>query len=657
MNATTGGAPFVGVAAAGEVFVGKPLTLPAKDIVISAKENSGDDDTTNPILGLNTEQHRVLLEHLMSRINAGAMVRDNRLKRMTTIDRTISTWQKLDPTESKLEAAEENTGKSKALPLNLPILAAHLNDMVSYFSEALAPVSNPFFSASGEGSVKELLNKMNRDAIARDYFSELNLTLRSLLKYNLGGFWVTWEDTQNSESSAYSSDQSGNLTKSADLYNTFWDTTIRDPREVCKSAEWAAYVCVENRLTLMRRALTGEWVRIEDLLESESSSIAQCRYYKEPSFAAALAEDGMDARTSQGSATSAIDWNAYGVGYASDLGKEVSGFEVIYEYCWLFPAKFGLLTNGEKQAFDSVNINPDTFLELWQFVIVNNDRVVLGRPVNSREQNLAGEKAMIPLYLAHMTQDQLKQAQRSMMELIKGFQRFGSAMMNIYIAGMRKNVWGIKAVDPSMFDSTVLQSGETVGVMNSKIAGRDVRSGVLALDQTTGVEKSMDGVNISMELKDKLFPAQALPANIAGIDRAIKSQVATVVQGGQRSLRTLLRLLDSALLVPVRLGLYRNLKRYDNSGIENIGDDAVAKLLGSGIESMEAERIVECLWQLLYAIIQNQEAMQTFNVPLILTYIGRLSAMSIDLGMFVRQPQNPTGAPPAPVPAGAAPAA
>src|SRR6185369_1608941 len=103
-----------------------------------------------------------------------------------------------------------------------------------------------------------------------------------------------------------------------------------------------------------------------------------------------------------------------------------------------------------------------------------------------------------------------------------------------------------------------------------------------ALSTTAGVDKALEAVDSSLAIKDKFFPSQALPSQIAGIDRAVKSQVATVVQGGQRSLRTLLRVIDSNLMLPTRMCAFRNLKRNAPSGIDQITDEQVAKMLGSG---------------------------------------------------------------------------
>jgi hypothetical protein len=72
---------------------------------------------------------------------------------------------------------------------------------------------------------------------------------------------------------------------------------------------------------------------------------------------------------------------------------------------------------------------------------------------------------------------------------------------------------------------------------------------------------------------------------------------------------------------------------------------------------MEAERISQHFWTLLTAIIQNQESQQTFNVPALLAYLGRLMNLGVDMASFAReQPaapptppnQPPEGQPPVP---------
>jgi hypothetical protein len=636
MNQTVGGAPYVGAAAGGlaDSTAINPMCIKASDVKPAS--------VGHILTELSQEQLTGLLTYLTSRLAAGVIARNRRIHRYAKIDKLISTWQKLSPEDSEREKIEDNTGRQSALPMNLPVLATSLNDMSSYFAEALAPISNPFFSADGDATVADLLKKFNRDAAARNYFGELNLTIRSLLKYNLGGFRLDWDDgTRYGRKEG----QPGNHWKSLDLYNTFWDPSIRHPTDIAAKGEWGATAELVNRLEIIRRAIAGEWVGMDDLVSKGLETAGSAKYYKESAIEGGLGEEGLDSRTSNAGATSQVNWGSFGLGLASDLGPEVDGFEFVDMCCWLIPCQHGLLTTAEEEAVRAAGLNPDTYLELWRFKIVN-DRLVDAEPVMDREAYIGGEKAELPFYLSYLTRDQLKEAQRSFMELMKGFQRFSSAMYNIYIAGMRKNVWGTQIYDPYAIDMSQLKNGEVVGRVPTKQPGRDVRTILQESTPNAGVENVLSAVDSSLNLKNQFFPSQALPSQVAGIDRAVKSQVHTVVQGATRSMRTLLRVLDSTLMLPSRMAGYRNLKLYDKEGIENLTDEDVAKLMGSGIESMEAERVSEILWQLLYAIIQNAEAMQVFDIPKIFAYLGRVGNLSVDLGTFIRRQEPvtpPTG--------------
>jgi len=636
MNANTGGAPYVGASAGGVADSVAMSPMVVDQLRVKA---AGAAHILNE---LTDEQRLKLVSYLTGRLSAGVIARNRRATRMAKIDKLISTWQKLGPDDSERERIEDNTGRQAALPMNLPILASSLSDMSSYFAEALAPISNPFFSADGDQKMMPLLQKFNRDAAARNYFGELNLTIRSLLKYNLGGFRLDWDDGKRFGRTVGSA---GNHWRSLDLYNTLWDPSIRVPDELSTKGEWAATVTLENRLEIMRQAVSGQWVGLDDIVAKGVDSGAKATYYKEAAVEAKLGDEGQDSRTSAGSKQGAsMDWGGYGLGLATDLGPEVDGFEVVDMMCWLIPVQFGLLTKAEESELTQAGIDPDTYIELWKFKLVN-DCLVDAKPYVERSFAIQNEKIELPFYLSFLTRDQLKEAQRSYMELQKGFQRFGSAMYNIYIAGMRKNVWGQKVIDPSAIDDSQVKPGEVAGIIKTKQQGRDVRTAITELNVASGVSESLNAVDSSMNLKNQFFPSQSLPSQVAGIDRAVKSQVHTVVQGATRSLRTVLRTLDSSLMLPSRMGGYRNLKWYDKEGIAGLTDEDVAKLMGSGIESMEAERVSEILWQLLYAIIQNQEAMMTFDVPKILSYLGRVGNLSVDLGSFAKQPPAPQGAP------------
>jgi hypothetical protein len=635
-------APFVGTAVGGSDGTNQlpPLKLPIADVKRAAELNSGESPN---ILGeMTDEQRRSLLEYIQGRIAAGNVARGRRKRRLARIDKAISTWQKLSPEDSERTQIEDNTGKAMAVPFNLPILATHLSDMVSYYAEALAPVSNPFFSASGEQTAKVLIDQMNQDALKRNYFGELQMTLRSLIKYNIGGLRMEWDDDRPAwQPGRVGTAVEGNSWKSLDMYNTIWDPSIRRPEMIASKAEYAGWFDIVNRLELIQQSLGGRWYGLDSIIKDYSNS-SNVNWYIDPAAETGVGNEAEDAKTSRNGGT--VNWGDWGLGLAGDLGPEVGGFERATIYCWLVPAQFGLLTNAERDQLNDAQLNPDTFLELWRFEVIAKDYLVSAEAVIPRDQFINGEKAEIPMYLAYLTQDQMSEAQRSFMELMRGFQRFASTMYNIYVNGMRKNVYGVTVVDPTAVDASNLKRGDPVGVLESKQPGRDVNTILKSTTPNTGVDQALNSVDNTIAMLDKLFPTQSLPANIAGIDRAVKSQVATVIQGSQRSMRTLLRVIDASLMLPTRLGAFRNY-RLHGAAMQGVTEEIVSKLVGSGIESMEAERVTEALWQLLYAIIQNQEAMQTFDVPALLTYIGRVGNLSVDLGQFARQPapqQAPT---------------
>lgn len=590
--------------------------------------------TTHILSAVPEESMKKLLSHLLARLDTGATARNARVGRFAKVDKLVSTWQQLDPKDSQREAIEDKTGNSSALPMNIPMLATYLSDATSYFSEALAPISSPFFSSKGSEDVKPLIKRLNQDATARDYYGQLTNTIKSLLKYNIGGLHVDW----------FEGVEKGNVWTSIDMYNVLYDPTIRNPVDISLKAEFSATVSLTNRMELIKKRLASEWYGLDDIIDTYKSDSELHKYYREASASASINNDGQDGRSSN-KTNQSINYADWGLGLSSDGGVELAGYELIDMYVWLVPEQYALLTENDQSILDSAGINPETFLQRWRFKIINGTHIVDAEsaPIEQAIEASSGAATTpIPHYMCWLTDDELREAQRSLVELQKNFQRFGSAMLNIYIAGMRKSVWGTTAVDPSMFDTKNLEGGEVAGIIKSREPGRDVRTGISNLTLQGNLEGAIQGVDHIMALRDKFFPSQQLPSQVAGIDRAVKSQVAAVVQGGSRALKMLLRQVDSRMLGPSRLAAYRNLKSYDSDGLEAVTDEAVSQLVGSGIEAIEAERVSEALWQLLYAVIQNQETMQKFDVPDIMSYLSRVMNISVDLGTFVRQTATPT---------------
>ena len=593
---------------------------------------------------MSDQNHTDLLNYLMQRITYASRDRMIRLRRYASTDRLISTWQKLSPDDSKRILEEDNTGKAQAVSMNLPILSAHLEDMTAFFSEIFSATSRDFYAVPKKKEsmpAHALADKMNRDSKARKYYKELTLGFRSLLKYNIGGFAVRWEGANGFGELS----KPGNRIESIDMYNYIWDTSVLDVSKISTDAEFAARISVKNDMWVRKGARAGRLARIDRIIESDRQSNTGKRgakYYKFPPIHVGLSIDGADDKTATGNT---VNWESFGLGYAFEQETPINGHEVIEMYCWLNPDQFKLTEN--RVANGQVS---EAGYELWKFTIIDSCEVAAAEPVTGEE---GGDvPVQIPHYLGFFTVDDMKEAHRSIMEFLKPFQRFASFLYNIYVAGARKNIWGIKGYDPQMFDISKIEKGDVAGWLASKAPGRDVRSGIQTLDSNTGVDKTVEMLANNEQMMQKLFPSQALPSQVAGIDRAIKNQVAAVMQGVQRRLHMSAKVIDSDIFAPLRVQCYRNLVAGDGSDLSGLDEEAVAAVLGSGLQQLNKESVASEVKELLYAILQSKEIAPGVDLAGLMEYWSQMMDMPSGLDEFFKQaapaaagPVNPDGTP------------
>lgn len=585
------------------------------------------------------EEHTELLEYLVSRLQTGHRTRPTRLTRYARIDRLISTWQKLSPEDSMREQEEDNTGRQQAISMNLPLLSAHLEDTVAFFGEIFSSQSKDFYAVPPEKNsapAKALADRMNQDTKSRKYYKELCSGLRSLVKYNIGGYSVRWEEGGGYGELA----KPGNRIESIDMYNYAWDPSILDAARIAGEAEWAARFTLRNRMWLQRRAMKGQLERIDRVVTGQAegyganSGLSKARYWRHPPTYVGLNNDGSDSKTSK--AAGNVNWTAYGAALEGDDHPEIEGFEITEMYCWLNAVQFGLPASaGGKDIAESFQEGKDKVgnsYSLWRFLICNCEQVIFAQSVESKD----AMPPEIPHYLGYLTVDDTKEAQRSIMELLKPFQRFASFLTNIYVAGARKNIWGTVGVDPTMFDTSKLKQGDVASVLHSKIAGRDVRTGMIKLDSSTGVQEIPQMLTMVFDIVQKLFPSQALPSQIAGIDRAVKNQVAAVMQGTARRLHMVAKIVDADIMTGLRMACYRNLSAGDNTGLDGLDEEMVATVLGSGIAQLNRETTASEIKEIIYAILQNPQAAGVFDLVKLMTYWSRLMDSPSDLGDFVK---------------------
>jgi hypothetical protein len=590
------------------------------------------DGMQSDIVQITDKQNNELIEYLLCRLQHANQKRTTRIQRYAKVDQLISTWQKLSPEDSKRDVREENTGKLQALPMNLPIAAAHIDDAVAYYAEVFAPLGGNFYQNPSKqettAQMKELVRMMNEDTQLNQYYMHVCKTMRALNKYNFGGFHVSWTD--GDPTSVGGETQPGNVVESLDMYNFIYDEEVKDMDRLHKEAEYAARIRNRSRLWLLKQWRKGKVIRVDKVVGlgkakaetgSNNPNTNSAKFYKNPPANTRMEKDGQDTRTSDQDSGHEVDWHSYGLSLDSDVETEINGHEIIHMYCWINPNQFELTEDDE----DS--------LELWEFTICDAVNIINLRPVP--------EATEIPIYVTRMNIDDMKEAARSIAEYLRPFQRFVSFLMNTHIEGIKGSVWGLKAIDPNMFDPSTIKNGETSGLLVSKKPGSDVRSGFMQLQQNNSdTRQNMQDTGVVMDLMKQFFPNQAIPAQVAGMDRAVNSQVAAVMQSGMRKMIMMTRLVDSSLMLPTRMAQYRNIALYDpdKAMIKNITEAQVANLLNSGLGQIGREAAAESVRSVLFAIIQNQEAMGTFDVPGLFTLWSQLLNLGTDLGDFAKQP-------------------
>jgi hypothetical protein len=581
-----------------------------------------------------TNAHDDLLSYLLARMDSDTD-RPTRMMRYAKMDRIISTWQRLSKEDSARKQKQDDSGKAQATSMNLPVTHSHVDDMTAFFAEVYSPSSGSYFSTpdpAQAAETKKITDKMNEDAKASGFYTPLTSGIRSLLKYNIGGFHLEWlvEDIDaDSEDMSKGLNWASNL----DMYNFFWDQSVKDPKKIRLDAEWAAHVDTVNRRHLIRREQNGQYAGVQHILvadqETASLGTSTVQYYKYPPIESRVS--AVDDETDQSAI--AVDWSQYGKSLGAATTELKNSYERITMYCWLNPADFGLSTGNESY--------PDDGYFLWRFTILNGERIIAATAVNKDSVAVSEQgKVVIPYYVGFLNVDDMLGSQRSIAELLAPFQSFTSFLLNAHVAGARSSIWGIKGYDPQMFDMSSLDAADgTSGYVVSKMPGRDVRSGLTEIKGTFDGAQTMSQMGDMMNLMQGFFPAQALPNQVANMDRAIQSQVAAVLQGVSRRLHMLVRNCDEAIFGPLRFDEYRNMVKNEAVSVSGITDGQVRKAIGSGLEQLNREIVEAAIRQLLFAMIQNPQVTQQYDLSSMFQYWGSLLKMPVDLAQFKLQPQ------------------
>lgn len=606
----------------------------------------------------NPRNHEMLLEYCKSRLESDDSSRIQRVERYSQIDRDVQAWMRLDDEDKKRQSEHERNGSNKATAVSLPLTWVHLDDMMTYYAQTFAPNRGMFYHTAApddSDTATQLVQLMNSHAIYGSYYRHLLRTIFNILKYNKAGLESEWDTDMGPQLTTNQDGSpgvemvpifSGNKISALDMYNFSYDPSV-DPEDLYCKGEWCAKFEVVSHYSLKSRALEGEFYNCQKLLDEQPSHYTT-KYYKSPPVEAKLDHD--ESNQSGGR----VNWYAW----LSDTNAMSvnNAFELVTMHIRINPNDFGLIP-GPKANKDSRNR-----YEVWKIVIANGDTIVAVEWKNNIHNHL-------PAYFGVMNDDFMKDSTKSPAEIINPLQKFSSFLLNAHVEGTRKNLFGTTFYDPSSLDYDKIPSGEISGRVPIKPAGygKDIRTMVYREQGTVDTKQTLQDLQGMLGIIDQFFPTQSLPSQIAGIDRAIDSQVAAVQQGTNRRQHKGARLLDDTMMRPMRYGLYYNIVQFQQDGatitdyfsgkeskvdLQQLKDSSLISLIGQGLKAIDRQQVAGAMRDLIFALIQSPALNQPqpdgtiIDILEMLSYWMSMLDVDVNMSQFRKPiPQQPAGGP------------
>ena len=597
-----------------------------------------------------SKNHTKLMEYVMPRVAQGFRVRDGQLERFATIDKEVAGWMKLSEEDRKRRRKQQTTGIPQATLTNLPLTYVHLDDLVTYYTQTFAPGKAMFYHTGKPDETQpasQMVLLMNNHAVYTGFYRQLYQGCWAMLKYNLGGFRLGWETEYGPKFAATPEGESdttmeavwsGNKAFACDMYNTIMDPMV-NPTMVHKDGEYAGHVIVRSHHWLSQRVLQRQYFNLDtELNEANTQGMTTTRYYRHPSVEA---EMDSDESTSSNWISRLSD---------SPTGADRNGYEILEIDIRLNPTQFGLLDAQESKTRDRY--------EIWRLTFLSDKKLIGAVRLNNVHNH-------IPYYFGMVNDDGMERQQKSSAEIMSPFQNFASHVMNIHIQATRKKLFGLTAYDPSVIDLSKIPDGEVVGFvpMLKTGMGKNIQEAIWTDRGDLNTEKSLEDLKAIMDIVNIFFPVQALPSQIAGMDRAVSGQVQAVQQGVNRRMQKSATLLDSSCLRPLRFAMYYNILQYQQDAVEitdfrgrtvtvNLSELRMTDLpfiIGMGLKAIDRQMVADRLQAVIFALIQNPNSAAQINVLGLIDFWTDMLDIDLDMNQFrIQPPPAPEGeAPPA----------
>jgi hypothetical protein len=374
---------------------------------------------------------------------------------------------------------------------------------------------------------------------------------------------------------------------------------------------------------LKNKCLEGAYFNCENFLDNDSGDPQTVTtWYKDPP-----AETRMQVDDASGAS-----W--YSVLSGSSSYSSHGSFELSEMMIKINPNDFGLIP-GNSEARRQRNR-----YEIWRVTVLNNKQII----DCTHMTNIHG---WLPAFFGVANDDSMKQATKSPADILNPLQEFSSFLLNAHVQANRKNLYGTTFYDPSCIDYGSVPEGEVAARIPLKAQGygKDIRTMVYHDNNPLDTKQTLGDLQGIMGIIDQFFPTQSLPSQIAGIDRAIDSQVAAVQQGSNRRQHKGARLLDDTLMRPLRFAMYYNIVQFQEDqqkvtdyhgktvtiDLAKLRTTNLAYVIGQGLKAIDRQAAAAQMQGMFFALIQAPAAGQQVDIIKILDFWT--SMMDIEASM------------------------
>ena len=363
---------------------------------------------------------------------------------LESIDRAYLREGDLTKDHQQAKLANAYGDKDRLQNIVVPVIRPHIDAAVNYQAAVFLqdyPIFGVIASPQYINEAKQFQAVIEENSVRAGWGRELLLFLRRAFRYNLAPLEVVWDKIATAaietDTALASTGQGrpkqiiwqGNVMKSWDLYNTYFDHRCL-PYEIPSKGEFVGHTELMSRTALTtfisRLDLVGKLIdNIPKAFNSSKEGAPNYTYYMPQ-----LNPDcGFILKDREGE-----DWDGWvGLRPRSMGGVEVNYknvYEVSTEYVRIMPADFGIKAPSPKTP------------QVWKIIWVNHSV-----PIYIERQTNAHEK--LPVLFAQPYEDGLGYQTKSLAKDAQPFQDVASGLMNSVMAGRRRAATDRVLYDPS----------------------------------------------------------------------------------------------------------------------------------------------------------------------------------------------------------------